>query len=241
MKPHLQTLIDLLTSRDLLENNNFDALLAHYLSSSEAENIAQLAFIFQQGQKSLIKFGFYQNIATKFIDKKGLPIALITEFKSTELLSFFTPALQLNDNFKKTNSQQANVLHYLLAGEQKRVIHSEPPFNYLRSMTLFERNEALCNALCQRDQQNLTPVEVYLSSNKNLAALSNHELSASFALIEIEHKQQTVDETNYQWVIKNFSALCQSQVQPINSELQRVLLIATYYKKPIKQVVWDID
>jgi len=231
----MQTMIDLLTK------NDFDTLLQHYSTSSESENIAQLAFLYLQGQKSLIKFGFYQQIATKFIEEKGLPVALISEFKNNDMLSFFTPVLQLKENFNKTNQQQRNVLHYLLAGDQSRVTTVETSFNYLRSMMLFERNETLCNALCQRDSQNLTPVETYISANQNLSALPTHELSALFALIEIENKQQAIDDTNYKSIIQCVAKLCRSQVQLVNSELQRLLCIATYYKKPIQEVVQDMN
>jgi hypothetical protein len=231
MKPHMQTMIDLLTK------NDFDNLLEHYSNSSDSENISQLAFLYLQGQKSLIKFGFYQQIATSFIEKKGLPLALISEFKSSDMLSFFTPILQLKENFNKTNQHQRNVLHYLLAGEKSHLTAIAPSFNYLRSMMLFERNDSLCNALCQRDSQNLTPVEVYLYANKNLSILATHELSALFALIEIEGKQQAIDETNYNLITQQVAKICRSQVQVINGDLQRLLLIATYYKKSIEEVV----
>ena len=234
MKQHIQTLIDLLTK------NDFSGLTEHYLCSSELENISQLAFVYLQGQKSLIKFGFYQQIATKLIAKKGLPIALIARFKDSDMLSFFTPALQLTENFIKTNQQQRNVLHYLLAGDQRGVTHLAPVFNYLRSMMLFERNETLCNALCQRDEQALTPVEVYLSTNQHLSPLATHELSALFALIEIESKQQTITGANYGLIIQAVSKICHRKIQPINKELQRLLLIATYYKKSIEQVINDM-
>jgi hypothetical protein len=234
MKQHMQTMIDLLTK------NDFDALLIHYLRSSDAENISQLAFLYLQGQKSIIKFGFYQQIATKWIEKKGLPVALISEFKSGDMLSFFTPTLQLEDNFNKTNQHQRNVLHYLLAGDQSRVTNVEPSFNYLRSMMLFERNELLCNALCQRDSQNFTPVEVYLSTNKNLSSLPTHELSALFALIEIENKQQAIDDTNYKLITQHVAKICRSQVQSVSVESERLVLIATYYKKSIQEIVNDL-
>jgi len=68
---------------------------------------------------------------------------------------------------------------------------------------LFEPNQFLCNALCQRDSQNITPVEVYLSTNKNLSPLPTHELSALFALIEIENKQQAIDDTNYKLITQH--------------------------------------
>ncbi|MFT4871755.1 MAG: hypothetical protein ACI9F1_002540 [Colwellia sp.] len=234
MKQHMQTMIDLLTK------NDFDALLIHYSRSSDAENISQLAFLYLQGQKSIIKFGFYQQIATKWIEKKGLPVALISEFKSGDMLSFFTPSLQLEDNFNKTNQHQRNVLHYLLAGDQSRVTNVEPSFNYLRSMMLFERNELLCNGLCQRDSQNFTPVEVYLSTNKNLSSLPTHELSALFALIEIENKQQAIDDTNYKLITQHVAKICRSQVQSVSVESERLVLIATYYKKSIQEIVNDL-
>jgi hypothetical protein len=235
MKQHMQIMIDLLTK------NDFETLIQHYSTSSESENITQLAFLYLQGQKSLIKFGFYQQIATKWIAKKGLPSDLISEFKSNDMLSFFTPILQLADNFNRTDQRQRNVLHYLLAGDQSRLVNVEPPFNYLRSMMLFERNESICNALCQRDGQNLTPVEVYLSTNNNLSALPTHEFSALFALIEIENKQQAVDKINYNLTIQHVAKIFRSQVQAINADSQRLLLIATYYKKLVQDIVSDVS
>ena len=241
MKQHIQIMVDLLTKHD------FNALLEHYANSSESENISQLAFIYLQGQKSPIKFDFYQQIATDFIKKKGLPIALIREFKSHQMLVFFTPALKLEENFNKTNTQQQNVVHYLLAGnkvlvgDQSGEASMQPSFNYLRSMMLFESNDILCSALCLRDKQNFTPVEVYLHFNKNLSALPTHELTALLALIEIEQKQQKIDESNYQLIIKSVAKICRSQVQWVNVELQRLLVIAAYYRKPIQQIVNDMS
>jgi hypothetical protein len=234
MKQHMKTLID------LFKANNYDGLSAHYLASSEPENIGQLAFIYQQGQKSSSRFDFYQQIITKLIGSKSLPEALIKEFKTSDMLSFFTPVLLAQGSFNKVNQLQRNVLHYLLESNQSLSAKVQPPFNYLRSMMLFESNEALCNALCQRDSQNLTPVEAYLHNNQNLTVLPNHELSALFALTEIESKQQAVCETNYIRVIQAVKKICHSQVQDINENLQRLLLIASYYNKPIKDVVLAI-
>lgn len=234
MKQHIQTLINLLTTNDLT------ALHQHYLDSNESENIAQLAFVFQQGQKNLSKFEFFQLLATKFIESKGFPIALIAQIKTVDTLSFFTPALQLNDNFNKTNHQQRNALHCLFAGEQSVESNTQPPFNYLRSMMLFESNKTLRDALCQRDEQNLSPVEVYLFANKNLSAMPTHEFTALLALIEIQSKQQSVDDTNYFLVIQAIGELCRRQVQLISNELQRLILVATYYSKPIENVLYQL-
>jgi hypothetical protein len=233
MQKHLQTLINFLTKNDL------KALLQHYLDSSEVENIAQLGFMFQQGQiKSL---DYYQQLATAFIENKGFAIGLIAKIKTHDTLNFFTPALQIQGNFNKTDHQQRNVLHYLFTNNQSVAASSQPPFNYLRSMMLFGNNEALRHGLCKREQQNLTPTEAYLFTNESFSRLANHELTALLALIEIESKQQGVDKNNYSHCIKAVSKLCQSQAQEINHELQRIMLIATYYGTSIQQVVSDIN
>lgn len=233
MKLHLQTLSDLLTK------NDDKTLLQHYLVSTESENIAQLAYLFQQGRSKPSRFDFYQQLATKLIESKGLPTALIAKIKTNDTLSFFTTVLQLKDNFTKTDHQQRNVLHYLLAGNE--LVASTPPFNYLRSMMLFGSNETLRDALCQRDQNNLTPIEVYLFFNQDLTTLPDHEFSALLALIEIESNQQTVNATNYIPIIQAVTKLCRGQVQNVNSELQRLILIAIYFTKAVEDIVNEIS
>jgi len=228
----MKTLIHLLLTHD---NNG---LLKHYLASKEYENIVQLAYLFHQGMSDTSKFDAFQKLATKLVENKNLPAALIAQIKTNDTLSFFTPALQLQDNFKKTDHLQRNTLHYLLAGNQQ--IENTVPFNYLRSMMLFGSNDTLRDALCQRNSENLTPIEVYLLSNQNFTALPPHELTALLAIIEIEYKQQTVDPINYMPIIKSVSKLCTSQIKVMNVELQRLLLIAVYFSKPVKEVVNNV-
>ncbi|XQW84278.1 hypothetical protein ACOYR1_14220 [Thalassotalea piscium] len=235
MQAHLQTLSELLIKNDL------QALLQHYLTSSEKENLVQLGFMFQQGQLKLSHFDYFQQLATVFIEKKGFPTALIARINTNDTLNFFTPALQIERNFNKVDLQQRNVLHYLLTNDQLVLSNTQPPFNYLRSMMLFESNEALRDGLCQRDQQNLTPIESYLFINNNLTALANHEFTALLALIEIENKQQVVDKKNYPLFIKLVSQLCRAQALAPNRELQRIILIAAYYSLSVMQVVNDIN
>ena len=232
MKQHMQVFIHLLLT------NNDNALLQHYLASKETENIVQLAHLFQESISEASKFYFYQQLATKFIETKNLPIALIAQIKTSYTLSFFTTALQFKDNFKKTDHLQRNVLHYLFAGTS--VDSNELPFNYLRSMMLFESNETLRDALCQRDDKNLTPIETYFISNENLTALPKHELIALMALIEIESKQQAVDSSNYKSVIEAFIKLCHSQNKVMNSQLERLILIAIYFSKPVEEILNEV-
>lgn len=232
MKQHIQTLVTLLSSKD------DKALKQHYLTSNEAENIVQLAHLFQQGISELSAYDFYQQLATDFIESKGFPIALIAQMKTSEALSFFTLALQLADNFKLTDHIQRNALHYSFQGNQQ--VASEVQFNYLRSMMLFESNDTLRDALCQRDQHNLTPIEAYLQCNENFNDLATHEFNALLALIEIQSKQQAVETTNYISTIKAVGKLCREQALSISTDLQRLVLIAIYFSKPIKDVVRDM-
>jgi hypothetical protein len=232
MNQPIQTLIHLLSQDD------DKALLQHYLASTEADNIVQLGYIFQQAMKQLSTLDFYQQLASKLIASKNIPARLIAKINTSDALSFFTPALQLKDNFKSIDHQKRNVLHYLLAGNQ--LVVNQPPFNYLRSMMLFESNETLRGALYQRDNQNLTPIEVYLFANKNLVCLPPHELTALLALIEIESKLQEIETSNYQQNIQAVAQICRSQVMLMNSELQRLILIAIYFKKSINDVVADL-
>ncbi|MBA6381485.1 hypothetical protein H4J69_00400 [Colwellia sp. BRX10-9] len=229
MKENMQTFIALLSADD--DND----LRQHYLASSESENIIQLAYLFQQGIAQVASFDFYQQLTTTLIASKILPVALIAQIKTNDTLSFFTPALQVQDNFTKTDRRQRNALHYLFAGN--KVVASTPPFIYLRSMMLFGSNNTLRDALCQRDHENLTPIEVYLSTNQNLISLAPHELTALLALIEIESKQQPLATTNYSKVIKVLAELCSRQDKHFDSELQRLILVAIYYKKAINDIV----
>ncbi|TYK65108.1 hypothetical protein [Colwellia echini] len=235
MQPHLQTLINLLTKNDL------KLLLQHYIDSSEIENNEQLGFMFQQSEIKPSNFSYYQQLATGFIKVKGISKSLISKLKTHNTLSFFTPALQIKDNFKVTDDQHRNVLHFLFTNNKVLSANKQPPFNYLRSMMLFGSNNALRDALCQRNEQNLTPIECYLFTNNNLAPLANHELTALLALIEIESKQQEVNNVNYPLFIKKVRELCQGSTPSEIEELQRVVLIATYYKISIQSVLEYIN
>ena len=107
-------------------------------------------------------------------------------------------------------------------------------------MMLFGSNELLRDVLCQRDCQNFTPIEAYLMANTNLSVLPTYELTALLALIEIENKQQPVDDNNYMPITQAVGKLCGRQAQRMSNELQRLILIAAYYTKPIKQILNDV-
>jgi len=234
MQEHLQTLIR------LLQKNDLKALTQHYLNSDEVQNTAQLAFMFQQGEIKQSNFDYFQQLATAFIETKGLPNTVIAKIQTNSTLNFFTPALQLNNNFKQTDKHQRNVLHYLFTYHKVLSSAGQPPFNYLRSMMLFGSNNALREALCQRDEQNLTPIEAYLFNNKNLSPLALHELTAFLALVEVESKQQEIEPANYSRFIQLINPLFQEALSTSKDDLQRTVMLSTYYAKPIQNVIQDI-
>lgn len=231
MNTNLQTFIQ------LIGQQSFDALKAHYQQSDDSENLTQLRFLYDQSTKSSEGFELFQQLACQCIETKSLPTLLIPHINNLDTLSFFTPALKLEDNFKLTNQQQRNVLHYLLAGAQNTPQPQHPPFNYLRSMMLFESNEVMHDALCIRDQQNLTPLEVYLFANQNLTALPDHEFSAVLGLIEIESKKQPIEQRNFKPIRHALIKLCQQHKREFSPQLHRLQLLATYYGKNIHEII----
>ena len=106
MKQQLQQFIQYIKVNDLA------GLLLFYKSCSEVQNIEQLKFLFQQAQSSAEAFELYQSLTTKLIALKGLPQSLIAKINNSDTLAFFTPALQMNSHFSRTDEHGNNVLHY---------------------------------------------------------------------------------------------------------------------------------
>jgi len=231
MNSSLTTLIELISTKDL------KGLVQHYQQADEADNLTHLRFLFDQAMKSPAGFEFYQQLATAFIEAKGLPDSMIVHINNADTLSFFTPALQHQQHFSQTNRQGRNVLHFLLAGDQQVDSKQQPPFNYLRSMMLFESNEVMHQALCVRDQQNLTPIEVYLFANQNLTELPNHEFTALLALIEIQSKQLAVHQANCRPIARAVAKRCVERNITPSASIQRFELIALYYGVAVQQIL----
>lgn len=230
MQPHIQTLAKLLTTQDL------KGLLNHYMNSAETENMAQLGFMYQQAQKNPPAYDYYQQLTTSFIEAKKLPNNLIARINNADALSFFTPAFKVNFNFNRVDQHKRNAIHYLFAGSSAQT-QQQPPFNYLRSMMLFESNEALSGALGQRESNHLTPIELYFATNPCLQSLPAHEFTALLAIIEIEGKQQAVEQNNFLPVVRAVNKLCQAQYIEITPEQQRLVLLAAYYTKSTNQII----
>ena len=212
-------------------------MLGFYADSSEAENLGQLAFLFKQAQIDGAGFEPYQQLATQCIGAKGFPKSLIANINQADLLTFFTPALQLNWHFTTTNQHQRNVLHYLMLGNPSVVEIKHPPFIYLRSLMLFESNEMLQDALVKRDNEGMTPLELYLSSNKNLSLLPNHEFTAVLALIEFQSNKKAIDSRNYKRLLLSVKEQCLNQAVAMGGDLHRLQLLAAFYGVSVEQLI----
>lgn len=229
MKPHMQTFVGLLSKSDI------SGIIEFYQNSSESENIGQLAFLFRQSQKNLQSFEPFQQLATKLITAKGLPKPLIEKINNSELLTFFTPALQSNWHFSRTDQRGRNVLHYLMLGVQGSTEH--PPFIYLRSLMLFESNEVLQETLVQRDEDGLTPLELYFSANGNLNPLPNHEFTAVLALIEFQSRKEAIDSRHFKTIVHGVREMCFDQAVAMGVDLQRLQFIASFYEISVEQLL----
>ena len=234
---NLQTFIDLLTKQNLIN------LLKHYQQSSEEENLAQLNLLYQQAQSSNETYDHFQELATRCTATKSWPTTYNQFFKTSDQLSFFTQALQIDDNFNQTDHNDRNVLHYLMLGSSATNPannQTQPPFIYLRSMMLFESNQPLVDALCQRDKHNFTPFEIYLGANRQLSDLNPPEYTAALALIEIQNKTIDIESKNYQPIIKANKKLSVTQNISLSAQSHRLHLIATHFGLSIDKLLSDL-
>ncbi|BBN80903.1 hypothetical protein PA25_08880 [Pseudoalteromonas sp. A25] len=178
LKESTNTLIDFIKQQDI------KGLVDFYVQSSANENIAHLKYLYQQAMQEQAYYQFCQDIVISLLAKKPLPKALIAGINNIDKLTFFTPALSESEGFVLQNEQQNTILHVLLSEP-----NDPPPFNYIRSLLLFERNESLAPALATRNEQQLLPMECYLAFNRCFEPLQPHELSAALALLEAQVKQ----------------------------------------------------
>ncbi|MFC3032271.1 hypothetical protein ACFOEE_07060 [Pseudoalteromonas fenneropenaei] len=161
----------------------------------------------------------------------AIPNELIAGINDESRLTFFTPVLLSKEAFAQVNHQGNTVLHILFASP----LAAYPPFNYVRSLLLFERNESLSKALAVRNQQQLTAIEMFFSHRKDLTALPNHELGALLALVEVERKLQiTPLKANLPMIVKHLRK--QHKATWTGAE-QCHIMLASYYQCPLALVL----
>ncbi|KZN58854.1 hypothetical protein [Pseudoalteromonas luteoviolacea] len=198
-----------------------------YQKHDDSARAAQLKFCFETANSQPNNYEHYQNIAAQCIVAHGLPSGVIAGLNNSDRVTFFMPALQACEAFSQTNHQGNTFLHALFANAE----HALPPFNYIRSLLLFESNEALVQALRSRNQHNLTPIECYFIYNLRTTAMPEHELTALFALIEAERADDSQPDIRN---IKHVKSVLQKLSFDKNN--QQLLVIASYYQTPVESI-----
>lgn len=189
--------IQLLNAR--IKQQQFDELNNDFKKLTEVQQVMQLNYLFESALRMSIKYDFMQNIAVRILTTNTPPAQFIEQLTSLDALSFFTPALKLNKGFISIDNGGNNVLHNAF----KHASPTQLPFNYIRSLMLFESNEALLHALAQTNQQGLTPVACYIAYAHKPNIPVKHEFSALLALMEIEQKQNSAAKLKLLEVLKN--------------------------------------
>ena len=216
----------------LIKQQQLSKLPEFYLSLDESDKVLVLKFCFEQGTKSVEAYPFFQDLCVQLIKAHTkLPELFISGINTLERLSFFTPALSEVQGYSQTNRQDNTLLHALCSNTAQ----NEPPFNYLRSLVLFERNESIAQGLATMNNQSMRPIDCYLTFNHDLRNLPDHELSALFTLIEVQTKTSQIPVPGL------LSTICQFLVKnKVNKQLhhshQRVMLIASSFQTDIKVV-----
>ncbi|WP_046005719.1 hypothetical protein [Pseudoalteromonas rubra] len=196
-----------------------------YEQATGSERTAQLRHCYEAADNHPANYEHYQNIVAHCVSQHGLPAGVIAGINTTERLDFFMPALQAANAFNVTNHQGNTFLHCLFVNPA----NSLPPFNYIRSLLLFERNESLGEALIVRNHQKLNALETYLSFNPHHHELPQHELTAWLALCEAQRKLNGVDSDNLAKVMAHVRGRAEST--------HRLTLIASYYQVSVSSLL----
>ncbi|RZM85276.1 hypothetical protein [Pseudoalteromonas rubra] len=195
-----------------------------YEQATGSERTAQLRHCFEAADNHPANYEHYQNIVAHCISEHGLPAGVIAGINTTERLDFFMPALQAANAFSATNHQGNTFLHCLFVNPA----NPQPPFNYIRSLLLFERNESLGEALVVRNHQSLNALETYLSFNPHQHELPQHELAAWLALCEAQRKLSGANNDNLAKVMAHVRGRAESA--------HRLTLIASYYQVSVSSL-----
>ena len=211
--------IQLLNAR--ISKQQLNELDNDFKQLSPAQQTLQLNHLYDSAQRLSVKYDFMQNIATRILSSNTAPSPFINQLTNIDALSFFTPGLKVNKGFLVQDTQGNNVLHNVF----KHADATKLPFNYVRSLMLFESNDELAKALAQPNSHGLTPVACYIAYANKPSTPVKHEFSALLALMEIEQKQNPNAKQQLANVIKG---------QKVNETT--ILLSAAYLQRSTAQV-----
>ena len=213
-----------------MQHHQLQAIVDDFAALSAQQQSMQLQHLYTSARRMNVKYAYLQNIATRILMQHSLPIPMVSQVCDIEQLSFFTPGLKFNNGFALQNSHLQNVLHSLFS----RSADNAFPFNYVRSLMLFESNESLLLALTQTDNLGLTPVASYIACNPAQHALPKHEFSALLALMEVELKQNNAN-INTAAFLKALYSLNQNTANKQLNEY-KVLLSGAYLRCKTEQI-----
>ena len=211
--------IQLLNAR--ISKQQLNELDNDFKQLSPAQQTLQLNHLYDSAQRLSVKYDFMQNIATRILSSNTAPSPFINQLTNIDALRFFAPALKVNKGFLVQDAQGNNVLHNVF----KHADATKLPFNYVRSLMLFESNDELAKALAQPNSHGLTPVACYIAYANKPSTPVKHEFSALLALMEIEQKQNPNAKQQLANVIKG---------QKVNETT--ILLSAAYLQRSTAQV-----
>ncbi len=179
----MELCIQLLNTR--LAQHQLGELDNDFKQLTPAQQASQLLHVYHSAQRMPVKYNFMQNVALRLLTNNPPPAPFISQLNSLDALSFFTPALKVNNGFSAQDERGNTVLHTVF----KQAEATNLPFNYVRSLMLFESNDGLLKALALTNQQGLTPVACYIAYANKPSTPIKHEFSALLALMEMEQKQ----------------------------------------------------
>jgi len=205
-----------------LQQHQLSALEHDYKALNAQQQSAVLEHLYLSALRMEVKYSFLQNVATRLLEKTSLPQPLIYNIKNLEALSFFTPGLKLNNNFSVQNEHRDNILHSIFS----QCTDENLPFNYVRSLMLFESNENLLTALAQLNHQNLSPLGSFIAHHRYITMPAKHEFSALLALMEAEQKQTDAGK----------AALLQALKSRTKCNDISLLLASAYLQQPTEKV-----
>ncbi|OHU86806.1 MULTISPECIES: hypothetical protein [Pseudoalteromonas] len=216
---------------ELIKHQDAQALVEFYQQSNSSDNIAQLKYLYQQAQSDQSLYQFFQDLVSTLFEKKPIPKPLIAGINDLDKLTFFTPALSASEGFDQQNEHGNTILHALLGHSHP----TPPPFNYIRSLMLFERNESLAKALACKNNQQLMPMECYLAYNPCFDTLPAHELTAALALLEAQIKQQNSQASTLVQICKHLKK--STNFAKLDSNNHRILLLGAAFECANEEVM----
>lgn len=207
----------------LIKSQNKAQLIAFYNSTSELEQLTLQQKLFQLGSQ-LNQTESFSLLAQLLLQNSTIPSRFPALCNANDVFEFYLQSLKTLCLFTFQDEQKRNVLHYLFANRGGKAV---PPFNLIRALLLFESNLNLVTALLQRDHKGNTPLQTYLQFNPCFKELSQIELSAYLALLEVEQRESN-SAPNSTKMLLNAKQLAEQLAEPLVVGSQRLLLLACY-------------